>query len=305
MATHRNLGGRLRVTNVDIVVPCANVLGESPLWCGRRQRLFWVDIRAPALHACDADGGNLCTWPMPQVIGSFALRATDDVIVALKSGFHTLNPATGALVTIVEPALDQPRHRFNEGKCDPRGRFWAGTMNDEVREPTGVLYRLDPDFSCRPMRTGFAVPNSLAWSPDGTRMYFADTEAQTIWRYAYDLDDATFADERVFVDLRSSMARPDGATVDAEGCLWSAEVVTGRVVRYAPDGRELAAYALPVSRVTSLTFGGADLRTLYITSSRFRLTAEQLAAQPHAGAVFAMHCAVAGLPAALFGNAGT
>jgi L-arabinonolactonase len=291
----------MNAASIDILVPCANILGESPLWCGRRQRLFWVDIRAPALHACDADGGNLATWPMPEVIGSFALRETDAMIVALKSGFHHFDPTTGALAVITEPARDQPQHRFNEGKCDPRGRFFAGTMNDVVRDPTGVLYRLDPDFSCRPMRTGFAVPNSLAWSPNGTRMYFADTEARTIWRYAYDLDTGTFADERVFVDRRGSEARPDGATVDAEGCLWSAEVVTGRVVRYAPDGRELVAYQLPVSRVTSLTFGGANLRTLYITSSTYKLTPEQRAAQPHAGAVFAMHCDTAGLPAALFG----
>ena len=301
MDAHGNSGSSVSVTNVDILVPCANVLGESPLWCVRRQRLFWVDIRAPALHACDADGGNVTTWPMPEVIGSFALQSTDNMIVALKSGFHTFDPATGALATIVEPAHEAPQHRFNEGKCDPRGRFWAGTMNDVVRDPTGVLYRLDPDFSCRPMRTGFAVPNSLAWSPDGTRMYFADTEAKTIWRYTYDLDTGTFADERVFVDCSNSDARPDGATVDAAGCLWSAEVVTGRVVRYAPDGRALAAVQLPVSRVTSLTFGGTDLRTLYITSSSFKLTPEQRAAQPHAGAVFAMRCDVAGLPAALFG----
>lgn len=298
-------GREVSMASIDILVPCANILGESPLWCGRRQRLFWVDISAPALYACDADGGNLATWPMPEVIGSFALRSTDDMIVALKSGFHAFDPATGALATIVEPARGQAQHRFNEGKCDPRGRFWAGTMNDVVRDPDGVLYRLDPDFSCRPMRTGFAVPNSLAWSPDGTRMYFADTEAKTIWRYTYDLDQGTFADVRVFVDRSNSTARPDGATVDAGGCLWSAEVVTGRVVRYSPDGRELAAYQLPVSRVTSLTFGGTDLRTLYITSSKYKLSPEQLAMQPHAGAVFAMRCDVAGLPAALFGIART
>ena len=286
---------------VDVLLPCANILGESPLWCVRRQRLFWVDIRAPALYACDADGSHLATWPMPEVIGSFALRDNDTMIVALKWGFHAFDPATGALSVIAEPARDQPQHRFNEGKCDPRGRFWAGTMNDIVREPSGTLYRLDPDLQCRPMYSGFAVPNSLAWSPDGTRMYFADTEAKTIWRFAFDLDDGTFSDRRVFADLRAGEGRPDGSTVDEDGCLWNAEVVTGRVVRYAPDGREIMSCKLPVSRTTSLTFGGADLRTLYITSSSYRLTPEQRAAQPLAGAVFAMRTDVAGLPAALFG----
>ena len=290
--------------SVDVLLACANILGESPLWCVRRQRLFWVDIRLPALYACDADGSHLASWPMPEVIGSFALCNDDTMIVALKAGFHTFDPASGALHEIAAPARNLPQHRFNEGKCDPRGRFWAGTMNDVVREPTGTLYRLDPDFQCRPMYSGIAVPNSLAWSPDGTRMYFADTEARTIWRFAFDLDDGSFHDRHVFADLRAGEGRPDGSTVDADGCLWNAEVVTGRVVRYAPDGRELMACKLPVSRVTSLAFGGADLRTLYITSSSYRLTPEQHAAQQFAGAVFGMRTAVPGLPPALFGNVG-
>lgn len=290
--------------SIDVLLDCANSLGESPLWCVRRQRLFWVDIRAPALHACDADGGRVASWPMPETIGSFALRATDDMIVALKSGFHAFDPLTQTLTMINEPEYERsrPQHRFNEGKCDPRGRFWAGTMNDVTRAPEGALYRLDPDLRCRQMRTGISVPNSLTWSPDGTRMYFADTDTRKICSYAFDLDAGTFGDERVFADLRAGTGRPDGSTVDAEGCLWNAEVVTGQVVRYAPDGREIASWKLPVSRVTSLTFGGADLKTLFITSASYKLSPEERAAQPHAGALFAMRCDVEGLPPALFGG---
>ena len=286
--------------NVDVLIDCANVLGESPLWCERRQRLFWVDIRAPALYACDADGGHLRSWPMTELIGSFTLRATDDLVVALKSGLYDFVLASGALSTIARPERDRPQHRFNEGKCDPRGRFFAGTMNDVVREPTGVLYRLDADRSLRPMRSGIAVPNSLAFDGERKRMYFADTETRTICAFDYDLDDGVFGNERVFADLRGGVGRPDGSTVDADGCLWNAEVVSGRIVRYAPDGRTLATCALPVSRVTSLTFGGADLRTLYITTSSYRLTPAQLASEPHAGALFALRTPVPGLPAARF-----
>lgn len=285
---------------VDVLLRCEDILGESPLWCERRQRLFWVDIRAPALYSCTADGADLRSYPMPEPIGSFAFRANDTMVLALKSGLYDYDPATGVLAAIAKPEALLPHHRFNEGKCDPRGRFWAGTMNDLVREPTGSLFCLDAHRQCTRVLGGIAVPNSLAWSPDGSRMYFADTEQRVIQVFDFDLDSGHIGAPRPFADLRQGSGRPDGATVDVDGCLWSAQVVAGRVVRYAPDGREIAAWKLPVSRVTSLTFGGADLRTLYITSSRFKLTASELAEQPLAGALFAMRVPVAGLAAARY-----
>jgi len=284
----------------DVLVDCSNVLGESPLWCMRRQKLFWVDIRAPALLSCDADGANLHTTAMPEAIGSFAFRSDDTLVTAMKSGLYDFDPATGHHTLIAAPDASLPDHRFNEGKCDPRGRFWAGTMNDVVREPTGSLFRLDRDRRCDRVLGGIAVPNSLAWSPDGATMYFADTEARTILAYAFDADAGVPHHPRLLVDLRMGEGRPDGSTVDAEGCLWNAEVVSGRIVRHAPDGRTLAAWKLPVSRVTSLTFGGADLRTIYATTSSYKLSAEQRAQEPLAGALFAMRAPVAGLPVLVF-----
>jgi sugar lactone lactonase YvrE len=284
----------------DVLVDCGNILGESPLWCARRQRLFWVDIRAPALLSCDADGAHLETTPMPEAIGSFAFRHDDTFITAMKSGLFDFDPVTGRHALIAAPEASLPDHRFNEGKVDPRGRFWAGTMNDVVREPTGSLFRLDRDRRCERILTGIAVPNSLAWSPDGATMYFGDTEARTILAYAFDADAGLPQRPRLFADLRSGDGRPDGSTIDAEGCLWNAEVVTGRIVRYAPDGRTLGTWKLPVSRATSLTFGGPDLRTIYVTTSLYKLTAEQRAREPLAGALFAMRAPVSGLPAMIF-----
>lgn len=286
--------------SIDVLLACANSLGESPLWCVRRQKLFWVDIRAPALFTCNADGSSLQTTVMPELIGSFAFCEDDTLIVALKSGLYDFDPATSRRALIAAPDASLPDHRFNEGKCDPRGRFWAGTMNDVVREPTGSLFRLDRERRCERVLSGIAVPNSLAWSPDGSVMYFADTETQTIVAYDYDVDEGVPRRPRPFVDLRSGAGRPDGSTVDSDGCLWNAEVVTGRIVRYAPDGRALAAWKLPVSRVTSLAFGGPDLRTIYVTSASYKLTAEQRAQEPLAGALFAMRAPVAGLPAVRF-----
>jgi sugar lactone lactonase YvrE len=173
-------------------------------------------------------------------------------------------------------------------------------MNDVVREPTGSLFRLDRERRCERVLTGIAVPNSLAWSPDGSVMYFADTEARTIVAYDYDVNEGMLHRPRLFVDLRTGDGRPDGSTIDADGCLWNAEVGSGRIVRYAPDGRMLEAWKLPVSRVTSLTFGGTDLRTIYVTTSSYKLTAEQRSQQPLAGALFAMRVPVGGLPAAHF-----
>lgn len=286
--------------SAEVLLACSNSLGESPLWCVRRQRLFWVDIRAPALLSCNADGSKLSTTPMPELIGSFAFRRDDSMVVALKSGLYDFDPVAGTFVLIAAPDASLPDHRFNEGKCDPRGRFWAGTMNDVVREPTGSLFRLDGERCCERILPGITVPNSLVWSLDGSRMYFADTETRTILVHDYDVDAGVPRNPRVFADLREGHGRPDGSTLDAEGCLWNAEVVTGRIVRYAPDGREIDAWKLPVSRVTSLTFGDADLRTLYITTSSYKLTDAQRAQEPMAGALFAMRTTVAGLPAATF-----
>lgn len=285
---------------VDVLIPCQNMLGESPLWCPRRARLYWVDIRAPALLSCAADGSDVQTWTMPETIGSFAFCAGEDFIVALQSGLFRYKPATGLLSLLAAPDAHLPHHRFNEGKCDPSGRFWAGTMNDVVREPTGSLFRLDAQLRCTRIHAGISVPNSMAWSPNGVTMYFADSERRVIEAFEFDADEGRMGTARLFADLRHGTGRPDGATVDADGCLWSAEVVSGRVVRYAPDGREIAAWKLPVSKVTSLAFGGNDLRTLYITSGRYRVSAEELATQPLAGALFALHAPVCGLPATVF-----
>jgi len=284
----------------DVLREAGDVLGESPLWCERRQRLFWVDIRAPALQCCDEGGGSYRRWTMPSPIGSFAFTDGDELVVALRDGFHRFDPGSGGLLPLALVERDRPYHRMNEGKCDPQGRFVAGSMNDAVREATGLLYRLGPGVSCEVVKRGFAVPNSLCWSPDGRRVYFAHTEARVIVRYRYDAEDGSFHDPDAFADLRAGVGRPDGATLDAEGCLWSAEVITGCVVRYAPDGRELSRSKLPVSRVTSLAFGGADLATLFVTTSSYKLSAAQRAAEPLAGALFAASPGVRGLPATSF-----
>lgn len=289
------------LTNVEVVVRATNLLGECPLWDDRRQALYWVDGRRPALHRLEPDG-TVRDWMLPQTIGSFAFRESGGLLLAMRSGIFRFDPGTAAIEPVVAPEADKADNRFNDGRCDRAGRFWAGTMCDVNREPLGSLYRLDPDGTCAWQFDGIVVPNSLTWSPDNRTMYFADTYRTTIWAFDFDLQTAAIGNRRVFQDTTGYPGRPDGSAMDAEGCLWNCEYGGSRVVRYRPDGRIDQVIAMPVPNPTCCAFGGPDFRTLYITSARQRLTPEQLAEAPLVGSVFAVRLDVGGLPEARFGG---
>lgn len=285
------------MSEVEVAVPGPDMLGESPVWSVREQALYWVDIRAPAVHRLDPADGAVTTTRLPAMVGSIGLRrAPGSLLAAMQNGFHTLDVASGALAAVHDPEHHLPENRFNDGRSDRRGRYWSGTMGIKPQGATGALYRLDPDHRCALVRDGITVPNSICWSPDDRVMYFADTPHALILAFPFDSDDGAMGEGRVFADLRGGKGRPDGSTVDAEGCLWNAEYGGGRVVRYRPDGQVDRAIALPVSQITSCAFGGRGLDTLYITTARQNLTPERLAAEPLAGALFAVRPGVSGLP---------
>jgi sugar lactone lactonase YvrE len=288
------------MANPACVVESANRLGECSLWCERERLLWWLDIRAPALWRHDPASGETRSIALPAVAGSFCFRARGAMVAALASGFHFLDPETGSVRPIADPEADMPENRFNDGRCDRRGRFFAGTMSDVRRDPTGSLYRLDPDLSCTRLRSDIIVPNSIAWSPDNRRMYFADTWRDRILAYDYDIETGAISGERLFADTSAHPGRPDGSCVDEDGCLWNAEYGGWRVVRYTPAGKVDRAIALPVSSPTCCCFGGAGLDTLYITSATQRLAPDELARQPLAGGVFAIRAGAKGLPEARF-----
>jgi len=218
------------------------------------------------------------------------------MVVALKNGIHFFDTATNQLSQIHNPEPDLPENRFNEGKCDPRGRFFAGTMNEVIRgKPSGSLYRLASDRTLDLIFPSITVPNGLAWSPEGTIMYFADTRRHVIYAFDYDLDEGTPHNRRVFVDLSSYEGLPDGATVDSEGCLWSAVFSGGRIVRYTPKGKTDRVIGFPVTQINSLTFGGSDMRTLFVISSKHLLNDAGLASQPLAGNIFAVDPGIKGI----------
>ncbi|MFN0185637.1 MAG: SMP-30/gluconolactonase/LRE family protein [Aquabacterium sp.] len=270
-----------------------DILGECPLWDERRQCLWWVDIRAPALRCLHPADGALQTWPMPEALGSMALADDGRLLLALGRRLVLWDAADGRLQPLATPDWPDPEHRFNDGRCDRQGRFWVGTMHNRTRAPEGRLYRLDQRGLVE-MDRGLCIPNSLAFSPDGRVMYRADSLSYRIERAPYDPDTGTPGPVHTLATTVPP-GFPDGSAVDAGGGLWNAEFNAGRIVRYAPDGRIDRIVPVPVPRPTCCVFGGPDLATLYVTTASQQMSADELAAMPLAGALLAFEPGERGL----------
>lgn len=284
---------------IQCVVQGADILGEVPLWCDRTQKLWWIDARRPALQSYDPASGKHTAIRLPPelIVGSIAMREAGGFLLATNRGFYRYDPAKAeAPLALLNPETDKPTHRLNDGKCDRRGRFWVGSMHDTVREPTGVLYRLDGNMRCHVKLEDFVLPNAICWSLDDKTMYFADTHRQTIWAFDFDIDDGVISNRRVFKDWTHQLGRPDGATIDAEGYMWNAMVATGKLVRLAPDGSVDREIQLPVTNPTCPAFGGKNLDQLYITSHSQRIPVEQMAREPYAGGLLLLDVGVKGVP---------
>src|SRR4051812_8110761 len=285
---------------VTCVLDARAELGECPVWSAEEQALYWVDIRAPALHRFHPDTGATRTWSMPSRIGSFGLRESGGAVVALEDGFHLLDLDTGQLAFVTGPH-PIPGTRFNDGKVSPDGRFFAGTMDEELlSRPIAALYRLDPDLSLHPVVGDLIVSNGLAWSADGATMYHSDSKGPVIWAYDYDPGTGELSDRRVVARPTEEIGRPDGAATDEQGYYWSAGISAGVFNRWAPDGRLDRTIGLPCSNPTAPCFGGPDLRTIFVTSLRHDLPADVLAAKPLSGGIFAVRADVPGVPVARF-----
>jgi sugar lactone lactonase YvrE len=271
-----------------------DVLGEGPVWCDRSQSLFWVDIRGRCVRHYDLHSKKTLTWPMPEMVGSLAVREKGGLLLALQSSLSFFDPQNGRFEKCASPEAGRAEIRFNDGKADRQGRFWAGTMNDVERKPDGILYRYD-GRTCSPLLSGIVIPNSLCWSPDGRTMYFADSYAHTLFAYDFDPDTGMPGARREFAHFQAP-AIPDGSTVDAEGFVWCVEYNGWRITRFAPDGRIDRRIELPVQQPTSCAFGGSNLDILFVTTASQRLNEEQLRNQPLAGALLALNVGVRGLP---------
>lgn len=275
-------------------------LGECPLWSVEEQALYWVDINRPALNRFDPATGDNVAMPMPASIGSFAFRERGGFVAALRGGIW-LADARGSLERKVADApYSTAHHRFNDGRCDRQGRFFVGSMNENRDANTAALWRLDRDLRLTQVFDDIMISNGLAWSPDGRTMYHADTPTHVVRAFDYDTASGTPANPRVFAQWSGETDRPDGATLDAEGCYWIAFFRGGKVLRLSAQGKTLAEYPLPAMCPTMCALGGRDLRTLYVTSARHLRPDDELARLPLSGGLFAMRVDVPGLPETKF-----
>jgi len=271
------------------------VLVESIVWDPAAEHLLWTDITLGTLTTSNAAGHVESSVPLPPPLASFQPRAGGGWVAALGDSV-VVTDARGTIEReIARVAHTTEGNRFNEGKCDPFGRFLVGSMNVTTGEPDAALYSVEPDGAIRVLRGGFGVTNGIEWSDDGSVMYVTDTSTSTIYRGSYGPDGELGELEPFIVG-----AAHDGLVRDDEGCSWSAIYGGGRVERYGPDGSHLETVELPAPNVTSVAFGGPDMSTLFVGTARENASEEDLEQHPHAGAVFAVPTRVHGFPANTF-----
>lgn len=291
--------------DIECVQRTGAVLGETPLWDPRDGRLWWIDIDNPTLHALDPASGVAEAFSQTcGTLGGQALRAGGGRLLARDLTLHATDPASGRDEPhCVVPGEITTLTRLNDGRVDARGRFWIGTMDHGLRRPIGALYRVDSDGGIERFYDDVIVSNGIAFAPDGRHLWFTETRRHMTWKIALDAAGDRPVAREVFADYGKTGDRPDGACVDAEGCLWQAFFAGGRVKRYAPDGRIDREIALPITNPTCLCFGGREYRTLFVTSAAKFLSDAELAAEPLAGSVFAIEGAGQGLAENMFGSA--
>jgi sugar lactone lactonase YvrE len=288
--------------SIRCVLPWEAIVGESPVWRPEEQSLYWVDIQNKQIHRFDPSSGGNQTFHLPEIVTCIALRAAGGLVLTLRKHFATFDTATLRLERIGEVEGDLPSNRFNDGECDPQGRFWAGTMDAvEWSAPAGNLYRMDADKTVTRIQHNVICSNGIAWSPDGRKMYHTESFRHAIFVSDFEPETGATSNRRPFATLDSNSGGfPDGLTVDADGFVWSNVVGLGQIRRYDPLGKIERVLQLPVPRATDCTFGGPDLKTLYVTSARETMTDAQLAEAPLSGSLFAIDVDVQGLPATPF-----
>jgi sugar lactone lactonase YvrE len=281
------------------IVSSQNQLGEGPIWSVEEQALYWVDIYGKCIERYDPQTHLRKTFQLPCKVGAAAFRKRGGFVLATDQGFAFWDGQSDAVELVSNPEIDKPLYRFNDGKIDPGGRFWAGTMYDGPQQhprPEGTLYRLDPDGSISLMEKGVLISNGIGWSPDHRIMYYTDSIRKII--YAYDFDPATgeISNRRTFVHTPDESGEPDGLTVDSLGFVWSARWNGWKVTRYNPKGEVDLVIQVPAACPSSVMFGGRDLKDLFITSAWKELSSEERNFQPLAGNLFTARVDVQGLP---------
>lgn len=288
------------MSDVQVEWEIRAVLGEGPVWVEAENAVYWVDIMSNKVHRYALADGGKKTWIFDYPVTSLNPRRGGGFIGTITDGFATIDLDTLSAQPAQLPEADKPGNRFNDGKVDNSGRFWAGTMDLEQADETGALYRLDPDLSVERVDADYIICNGPAFNSDNTIIYHTDSIKRVI--YALDIGaDGSLSNKRVFTQFtRDDEGVPDGMTVDSEDCLWVAHFGGARLTRYSPAGEIVEVVPLPALNITSCVFAGAELDTLYITSASTAMSDEQLAAYPLAGSLFSYQPGVKGRPTPLF-----
>ncbi|MFY0614509.1 MAG: SMP-30/gluconolactonase/LRE family protein [Hyphomicrobiaceae bacterium] len=284
------------VSSVAEVLASKDHLGETPLWCEKTGKLWWIDIEKPSVQCLHSETGKHSVFHIDSnYVGSLALTDTNCLLIATDLTLALFDPRSGRVQPIaqVDDGLD---NRINDGRADAKGRFWTGTLDNQLSRPNGSIYRLETDGTVTKLLDDVIVTNGIVHSPDGRTFYFTDTRRFTTWAFDIDPDDGAITNRRVFADHTAARERPDGACIDVDGCIWQAFFSGSQIVRYQPNGTIDRRIELPVTNPTCVCFGGKELRTLYVTSGCKFLSQQQLDNEPMAGSLFAIEGLGQGLP---------
>lgn len=289
------------VGELELVLDVKATLGEGPCWDREKQILYWVDILEKKVYLFNPETNENRGIQLEQYVGAIVPRNTDEAVVVLEDGFYFLNYTTEEVTLIEEPESHLKNNRFNDGKCDAYGRFWAGTMDKTFVDKQGALYCLEPNGTVTKKLSKVGLSNGLAWSPDQNFMYFIDTLAKTVTRFDFTMETGDIGNPIQIINFSEEEGLPDGMTIDEEGMLWIAHFGGAKVSRWNPKtGEQIATIDVPALNVTSCGFGGRDLNELYITTARSGLSEEQLQQYPLSGGLFRMKLDVKGMPAYSF-----
>ncbi len=270
----------------EVIHPHKCICGEGPVWDDENQSLYWIDVVTGQIN-CLENNGSISHFETNEKIGAITLTKNENLLVARKSGIYLIDLRNGEQKEVANPESGLSNNRFNDGKCDPKGRFWVGSMSDIGEANQGTLYMLQSDGVITSKAKGLTIPNGLVWGLTASKFYHIDTPTRKIVAYDYHDGEGMITNPKTIIEFHDGEGSPDGMTIDSEGMLWVAHWNGNRVSRWNPvTGEKLRELFLPVSKVTSCTFGGEELEDLYITTANIGLNEAELLKEPLAGATF-------------------
>ncbi|MBX2827353.1 MAG: SMP-30/gluconolactonase/LRE family protein [Flavobacteriaceae bacterium] len=278
-------------------------LGEGAFWNYQTQKFYWIDILKKNLHIYNPGTNENQTLPVPSPIGTVVPKNDSLAVIALEDGIYTINTSTGSISVLSDVEKELTVNRFNDGKCDPNGNLWVGSMNYPQDEATGSVYKINEEGKTEKMIDSVTISNGIVWTQDHKTLYYIDTPTGTIRAYDYDETDATISNERIAVEVNPKDGFPDGMTIDSEDMLWVGMWNGNAVARYNPiSGTLISKIEVPAHNVTSCAFGGPNLDLLYITTASVDMTDTEKEKYPKAGSIFVAKPGVSGVKSDFFGS---